>query len=280
MSDLLLNLQTRDRNPELMEDYDQSIKLKCLFLNCSLKKSNMPSNTRLLIHKLEVLMGQRNCDTECCTIADYNCSYGTSIDKEDKDDEFPLIYEKIKESDIVVVCSPIWFGVRSAPCQLLLERLIGGFSDTDDNGRPVGYGKVGGVIITGNEDGAHDVAANTLYNLTHLGFLVPPNSDCYWVGDAGPGPSYNEAEGAKENYYTNRTAEIMSFNLPFYSRLIKTNENPVHFLNLEAKAKGNSKMPNYTTKSDFAEKYKKLKNKPTDRELIEKGKEPNNYDLF
>ena len=44
-----------------------------------------------------------------------------------------------------------------------------------------------GVIVTGNEDGAHDCCATTLYNFTHYGCTVPPNADCYWVGDAGPG---------------------------------------------------------------------------------------------
>lgn len=34
------------------------------------------------------------------------------------------------------------------------------------------YGKVAGVIVTGNEEGAHDVAT-TLFNLTHLGAEVP-----------------------------------------------------------------------------------------------------------
>jgi multimeric flavodoxin WrbA len=66
--------------------------------------------------------------------------------------------------------------------------------------------------VTGNEDGAHDCCANTLFNLTHLGCTVPPNVDCYWVGDAGPGPSYIAAGGDK-HLYTNRTARYMAHNL-------------------------------------------------------------------
>ena len=57
------------------------------------------------------------------------------------------------------------------------------------------YNKVGGVVVTGNEDGAHAAAETTLFNLTHLGCTIPPNADTYWVGDAGPGPSFIEAGG-------------------------------------------------------------------------------------
>lgn len=56
------------------------------------------------------------------------------------------------------------------------------------------YCKVGGVVITGNEDGAHNAAANTLFNLSHLGCTILPNVDTCWVGDAGPGPIYIEAK--------------------------------------------------------------------------------------
>ena len=29
-----------------------------------------------------------------------------------------------------------------------------------------------------------------LYALQHLGFVVPPQADAGWIGEAGPGPSY------------------------------------------------------------------------------------------
>jgi hypothetical protein len=90
--------------------------------------------------------------------------------------------------------------------------------------------------VTGNEDGAHDVAANTLFNLSHLGCTVPPNCDCYWVGDAGPGPSYIEA-GADDHLYTNRTARYMAYNIVYMARLLRDNPIPVNLKALDEEAR-------------------------------------------
>ncbi len=84
--------------------------------------------------------------------------------------------------------------------------------------------KVGGVIVTGNEDGAHSAAETTLFNFCHFGCTIPPSSDCYWVGDAGPGLSYLEAGGDK-HMYTNKTARFMAHNLVHVAKLLR--ENPI-----------------------------------------------------
>ena len=151
-------------------------------------------------------------------------------------DEWPSILKRVKACDILVIASPIWFGVRSSVCQMVLERLDGTYADGDPvNGQYPLYGKVGGVIITGNEDGAHDVAANTLFNLTHLGCTVPPNVDCYWVGDAGPGPSYIAAHGDRHRY-TNRTALYMAHNLAWMADVLAANPCPTNLRELDARA--------------------------------------------
>ena len=82
----------------------------------------------------------------------------------------------------------IWFGVRSSVCQMVIERLDGTYNERNEVGQYPLYNKVAGVVVTGNEDGAHACAETTLFNMTHLGCVVPPNADTYWVGDAGPGP--------------------------------------------------------------------------------------------
>lgn len=97
--------------------------------------------------------------------------------------------------------------------------------------------KVAGAIVTGNEDGAHDAAATTLFNLGHLGCTVPPNADCYWVGTAGPGPSYIEA-GGDRHLYTNKTARYLAHNLTFMAKLLKENPIPTNLTALIAEAEG------------------------------------------
>jgi multimeric flavodoxin WrbA len=116
---------------------------------------------------------------------------------------------------------PVWMGVRSSPAQLMAERLDGSYRDLDpETGQYPLYNKVVGVIVTGNEDGAHACCATTLYNFTHYGCTVPPNADCYWVGDAGPGPSYINAGGA-DHLYTNRTARFLAHGCVWMATMLK-----------------------------------------------------------
>jgi len=211
--------------------------MKVLFLNCTLKASPEVSNTEALIKKVEQLFIDKNVDTEIVRVVDYQVKFGVSSD-EGEGDEWPQIYEKIKACDIFIIASPIWFGVRGSVCQMVMERLDGSYADYDKStGQYPLYGKVSGVIVTGNEDGAHDVASNTLFNLTHLGATVPPNVDCYWVGEAGPGKSYIAAGGDK-HLYTNRTARFMVENLTYFAQLLKDNPIPTNLNELnEAAAK-------------------------------------------
>ncbi len=209
--------------------------LKAIFLNCTLKSSPEVSNTRALIDKAVRLFAELDVESEVVRVVDYDVKFGVSSD-EGNGDEWPLILEKIVQSDIIVIGSPIWFGVRSSVAQIVLERLDGTYEDGDPvTGQFPLYGKVGGVLITGNEDGAHDVAANTLFNLTHLGCTVPPNVDSYWVGPAGPGPSYIEA-GGERHLYTNKTVRYMVHNTAFFAKLLKENPIPTNIRELYAEA--------------------------------------------
>jgi len=195
--------------------------LKALFLNCTLKKSPATSNTQALIDLVADLMEPMGVECETVRLADYNIAYGTESDMGDGD-QWPEIYTKIKDADILIPSMPIWMGVRSSLAQVMCERLDGSYRDLDlDTGQFPLYGKVVGVIVTGNEDGAHDCCATTLYNFTHYGCTVPPNADCYWVGDAGPGPSYIEA--GQGHLYTNRTARFLASGTVWMANMLKTN---------------------------------------------------------
>ena len=210
--------------------------LKAVILNCTLKKSPEVSNTEALIGKVIDLMAALGVESEIVRVVDYDVPFGVESDLGDGD-EWPQIYAKLKAADIVIIGTPIWFGVRSAVAQLVIERLDGSYNDGDPvTGQFPLYGKVAGVIVTGNEDGAHDAAGTTLFNLTHLGCVVPPNADTYWVGDAGPGPSYIEA-GGDRHLYTNKTARYLAHNVAWMARLLKDNPIPTNLNELIAEAK-------------------------------------------
>ena len=83
-------------------------------------------------------------------------------------------------------------------------------------------GRVGGSLITGNEDGAKHCCMNILYSLQHLGYVIPPQADSGWLGAVGPGPSYlDPGSGGPENDFTNRNTTFMTWNLMHMARMIK-----------------------------------------------------------
>ncbi|WP_271853953.1 flavodoxin family protein [Planococcus maritimus] len=196
--------------------------LKALFLNCSLKSSEEESNTEGFIKDVQKHYETLGVESEIVRIADYYVAYGVAEDMEDGD-EWPEILEKVKESDIVVIGTPLWLGEKSSLATQAIERLYGSSSVTNDKGQSIFYNKVGGAVITGNEDGAKHAAASLLYGLSHIGFVIPPNVDAYWVGEAGPGPSYLEA--GHGNDFSKAAIQRLAYNTHHLAKMLK--EQPI-----------------------------------------------------
>lgn len=180
------------------------MEMRALFLNCTLKKSPQVSNTQALFDKAVNIFKDLGVECRRIRVVDYNIPFLVSSN-EGEGDKWPFVLEQIRSCDIFMIRIPIWFGLFSSVVKPVIERLDGIHLEGDPKtGQYPLHSKVAGVIVTGNEDRAHDVCSNILFSLIHLGCTVPPNADCYWVGDAGPGPSYIEVGGDK-HLYTNRT---------------------------------------------------------------------------
>ena len=124
-------------------------------------------------------------------------------------DAWPAIYEQVMAADILVIAGPIWLGDNSSVTKQVIERLYACSSLLNDAGQYAYYGRVGGCLITGNEDGVKHCAMNVLYSLQHLGYTIPPQADAGWIGEAGPGPSYlDPGSGGPENDFTNRNTTL------------------------------------------------------------------------
>src|SRR4051795_2408199 len=138
-------------------------------------------------------------------------------------DEFPQIYQDlVVPADVIVLASPIWLGDQSSMTRKIIERLYAYSGEVNERGQWAYYGKVGAAVTTGNEDGGKHVSAMVLYTLQHIGLTVPPQSDAYWVGEAGPGPSYLDPEhGGSGNAWTTRNTVFMTWNLLHLARLLK-----------------------------------------------------------
>src|ERR671914_389939 len=198
--------------------------LKAVFLNCTLKRSPEVSNTEALARKVIAWLDTMEVDSEIIRIVDYRVPTGVTSN-EGEGDEWPEILARIKAADILVIATPIWFGVRGSVAQMVIERLDGTYNERNEAGQYPLYNKVGCVVVTGNEDGAHAAAETTLFNLSHLGCVIPPNADTYWVGDAGPGPSYIEA-GGEHHAYAQRTTRWMAHNAVHMARILRATPIP------------------------------------------------------
>lgn len=219
---MTLNKQQLEMCESSMWDFSD---LKALFLNCTLKRTPELSHGEGLINISRAIMQNVGLSTEVIRPVDHRIAYGVYPDMTEhgwERDDWPDIYRKVLDSDILVIVTPIWLGEKSSICTKVIERLYSSSGDINEQGQYTYYGRVGGCLITGNEDGAKHCGMNILYSLQHLGYVIPPQADAYWVGEAGPGPSYlNPDSGGPQNDFTNRNTTFMTWNLMHLARMIK-----------------------------------------------------------
>ena len=198
--------------------------LKAVFFNATLKKSPESSHTELLIDISAQIMGKHGVEVEIIRSIDHDIAVGVWPDMTQHgwtSDAWPAIYQRVQQADILVLAGPIWLGDNSSEMKKLIERLYACSSELNAAGQYSYYGKVGGCLITGNEDGIKHCAMNVLYSLQHLGYTIPPQADAGWIGEAGPGPSYGDDGVGLDNDFTNRNTTFMTWNLMHIAAMLK-----------------------------------------------------------
>ncbi|GMN01638.1 flavodoxin family protein [Erythrobacter sp. MTPC3] len=203
--------------------------LSALFINCTLKYSPEPSHTDTLIDMSAAIMEKNKVNVDRVRATDFDLAYGVYPDMTEhgaEKDEWPLLWDKVQDADIVVLGTPIWLGEKSSVCQLMIEKLYAHSSQQNSKGQYVFYGKVGGTLITGNEDGIKHCGMGILYSMQHVGFTIPPQADAGWIGEAGPGASYGDErdDGSRagfDNDFTRRNTTFMTWNLMHFARMLK-----------------------------------------------------------
>ena len=210
--------------------------LSAIYINCTLKKSPEKSHTDSLMEVSRVILTRENVKIDDIRLVDHDVASGVNSDMTKhgwEKDEWPSLFKRIMDADILVVGTPIWLGEKSSEAQKLIERLYAMSGKTNTKGQYIFYGKVGGCIITGNEDGVKHCAMGILYSLQHVGYSIPPQADSGWIGTVGPGPSYGDTEwqGDKlkapvgfDSDFTNRNTTFMTYNLLQLASLLKAND--------------------------------------------------------
>lgn len=219
-------MQLDDRQQALCDDHEWDFSsLRAMVVNCTLKRSPEPSNTQGLLDIPIAIWEANGVTVDQVRAVDLELAPGVQPDMTEhgaERDDWPALHERVMAADILVLGTPIWLGEKSSVCTRVVERLYANSAELNAAGQWAYYGRVGGCIVTGNEDGAKHCAMNVLYSLQHLGFSIPPQADAAWVGEAGPGPSYlDEGSGGPENDFTNRNATFMAWNLLHLARVLR-----------------------------------------------------------
>ena len=202
--------------------------LRALLVNCTLKPSPQDSHTDTLLDVVAHIFEEQSVTVDRLRFVDHDVAPGVYPDMTEhgaEADAWPEIWPRVKDAHILVVGTPIWLGEKSSECQKLIERLYGMSSQLNEDGQYAFYGRVGGCIVTGNEDGIKHVGMGVLYSLQHLGYTIPPQADAGWIGEAGPGPSYGDEreDGSRvgfDNDFTARNTTFMAWNLLHLARML------------------------------------------------------------
>lgn len=203
--------------------------LRALTINCTLKRSaskpTQPSSTERLLREVEAEWTRLGVQVApCIRAADLNLLPGVTSD-EGPGDDWPAVRRSIMEADILVLGTPIWLGQPSSVCKRVLERMDAFISEADEKtGHMPAYGKVAGVAVVGNEDGAHHVDAEAFQALVDVGFTVPASASTYWVGESMGSVNYADLEETpKKTAGTTHTLAVLTAHL---ARLLKQQPYP------------------------------------------------------
>jgi multimeric flavodoxin WrbA len=167
--------------------------LRVLALTCTLKPSPAKSSSDLIARQLLDLFAERGVTGEVVRVVDHDVRPGVEADM-GEGDAWPGIRRKVAGADILLIATPTWVGHMSSVAQRVLERLDAELSETDEEGRPAMFGKVGVAAVVGNEDGAHKIIADLFQALNDVGFTVPAQGATYWNGEAMQGGDYQDLE--------------------------------------------------------------------------------------
>ncbi|MAD36254.1 flavodoxin family protein [Tistrella sp.] len=197
--------------------------IRAFGINCTLKGGDAESSTDLLLSQFLNRLGRDGVETASIRAVDHDIKPGITAD-EGPGDAWPAIRRQVLDAQILVIGTPIWLGQPSSVCKRVLERLNAFLTETDEAGRLRSYGRGVALVVVGNEDGAHHVAAEVYQGLADVGFTIPPNAVVYWVGEAMGKTDYKDLPAMPDKIGT--TIDLAARNVLHLARLLAENQYP------------------------------------------------------
>ncbi|GEO11088.1 flavodoxin family protein [Segetibacter aerophilus] len=193
--------------------------MKAIILLATLKKEGL-SNTQVLSEFLGEHLRKQKVEVEIIKLVQHNILPGT-YDNMGAGDEWPAILAKIIAADIIIFATPIWWSNMSSEMQKVIERLDN-IHDEILEGKPSRLeNKVGGIVITGDSDGAQHIIADVANFFNAIGIILPPYStlSVMYEGQAkGTKTSREELWKKYEQEYTSTAEKMVSQLLKFAAK--------------------------------------------------------------
>ena len=203
-------------------------KLRAIFLLATLKHKRGGgefSHTEVLSELVIEELTNFNVRSEIVRLVDYNIKPGTRLNM-GKGDEWPGIAQKILAADIIVFATPIWWGNQSSLMQRTIERLDELHDELRATGKSRLTNKVGGIVITGGEDGEQHITGNISNFLLNIGVTLPPQCSVSYQGEYKRATKMSLAKKFRKEKQTADGAETMARNLTFFAGLLRENKIP------------------------------------------------------
>jgi multimeric flavodoxin WrbA len=164
-------------------------------------------------------------ETDEIRLVDHRIDPGVVSEAVAEGDEWPAIRERILAAEILVVATPTWLGQPSSVSKRALERMDAFLSETRQDGEtPVAYNRVAGVVVVGNEDGAHHCIAEITGALIDIGYTIPAQAWTYW--NKGPGPGEETWLSTDEREWSTTTGQTAARNLVATARALSAHPLP------------------------------------------------------
>jgi multimeric flavodoxin WrbA len=199
-------------------------RLRAIFLLATLKHKRGGgefSHTEVLSELVVECLREHDVVSRIVRLADYDIPPGTKS-RMGKRDDWPAILQQILESEIIVFATPIWWGNHSSLMQRVIERLDELHNELIETGKSRLNNKVGGIVITGEEDGEQHITGSISNFMLNMGVTLPPHCGISYQGSytrttrSSLGRKFREEETIADG------ARKMARNLAFFARMLRS----------------------------------------------------------
>jgi len=204
--------------------------MKAIFLLGTLKRKRSGgdfSHTEVLCELVIEDLKNYAVRSEIVRLIEYDIKPGVKSNM-GKGDDWPAILKKVVAADIVVFATPIWWGLHSSLIQRVIERMDDLNEELLETGKSKLANKVGGIVVTGEEDGAQHIVGNISNFLIWNGVTLPPGCAVTFLDEYKRATKNSLRKKLRDDHPTAAASETMARNLAFFARLLQENDIPRH----------------------------------------------------